>query len=75
MQKVREGTLAALSMLRGFLNAIEPLEETDSQVLYFSYSDLVSVRTLMQECAALAMCEATSEAARRGEVGQFRFLS
>lgn len=51
--QVREGTLAALSMLRGFLNAIEPLEETDSQ-----------------ECAALAMCEATSEAARRGEVGR-----
>merc|ERR1712060_467837 len=51
--QVREGTLAALSMLRGFLNALEPLEETDSQ-----------------ECAALAMCEATSEAARGGEVGR-----
>lgn len=51
--QVREGTLAALSMLRGFLNAVEPLEETDSQ-----------------ECAALALCEATSEAAKQGEVGR-----
>ena len=69
---MREGTLAALSMLRGFLNAIEPLEETDSQVFLFL---LGLVGTLMQECAALALCEATSEAARRGEVGQFLFLS
>ena len=30
---------------------------------------------LMQECAALAMCEATIEAARQGEVGPFLFLS
>lgn len=51
--QVREGTLAALVMLRGFLNAVEPLEETDSQ-----------------ECAALAICEASTEAARLGEVGR-----
>ena len=30
--QVREGTLAALVMLRGFLNAVEPLDETNSQV-------------------------------------------
>ena len=31
-KQVREGTLAALVMLRGFLNAVEPLDETNSQV-------------------------------------------
>jgi len=49
--QVREGTLAALVMLRGFLNAVEPLDEANSQ-----------------ECAALAICEASTEAARLGEV-------
>ena len=63
-QKVKEGTLAALSMLRGFLNAIEPLEETNSQVLnyflllytWYVYRDLASLACVCYRSALLWQC-------------------
>lgn len=70
---MREPVFAIYSVLRGFLNAMNALEENpriDMGKMKSANGEDDSEQESIADCAKLFFCEGAAEAAKRGHIGQ-----